>query len=64
MQRGHTRIIAMVEDAQGLACIHEIASAHPRVIGLIVGVAIEAILGNVHLTTFKPFDIVIIKIPF
>lgn len=37
MQRGHTRIIAMVEDAQGLACIHEIASAHPRVIGLIVG---------------------------
>ena len=37
MVRGHTRIIAMVEDAQGLAAMNEIAAAHPRVIGLIVG---------------------------
>ena len=37
MEKGHTRIIAMVEDAQGLASMHEIAAAHPRVIGLIVG---------------------------
>ncbi len=37
MQRGHTRIIAMVEDAQGLAAMNEIAAAHPRLIGLIVG---------------------------
>jgi citrate lyase subunit beta/citryl-CoA lyase len=37
MVRGHTRIIAMVEDAQGLAAMDEIAAAHPRVIGLIVG---------------------------
>lgn len=37
MTRGHTRIIAMVEDAQGLAAMNEIAAAHPRVIGLIVG---------------------------
>lgn len=37
MVRGHTRIIAMVEDAQGLAAMNEIAAAHRRVIGLIVG---------------------------
>jgi citrate lyase subunit beta/citryl-CoA lyase len=37
MVRGHTRIIAMVEDAQGLAAMNEIAAAHQRVIGLIVG---------------------------
>lgn len=34
---GHTRIVAMVEDAQGLSAINEIAAAHPRVVGLIVG---------------------------
>jgi len=34
---GHTRIIAMVEDAEGLANINEIAAAHPRMCGLIVG---------------------------
>ena len=37
MARGHTRIIAMVEDAQGLSAMNEIAAAHPRVVGLIVG---------------------------
>lgn len=37
MPRGHTRLIAMVEDAQGLSAMNEIAAAHPRVIGLIVG---------------------------
>lgn len=37
MMRGHTRIIAMVEDAQGLSAMNDIAAAHPRVVGLIVG---------------------------
>ncbi len=37
MAHGHTRIVAMVEDAQGLSAINEIAAAHPRVVGLIVG---------------------------
>ena len=37
MVHGHTRIVAMVEDAQGLSAINEIAAAHPRVVGLIVG---------------------------
>ncbi len=37
MPRGHTRIIAMVEDPQGLSAMNEIAAAHSRVIGLIVG---------------------------
>ena len=34
---GHTRIIAMVEDAEGLHHIDAIAAAHPRLVGLIVG---------------------------
>jgi citrate lyase subunit beta / citryl-CoA lyase len=34
---GHTRIIAMVEDAEGLHHMAAIASAHPRVYGMIVG---------------------------
>lgn len=34
---GHTRIIAMVEDAEALANINEIATAHTRVVGLIIG---------------------------
>lgn len=34
---GYTRIIAMVEDAEGLANVNEIAAAHTRVVGQIVG---------------------------
>ena len=34
---GHTRIIAMVEDAEALANVNEIAAAHTRVVGLIIG---------------------------
>lgn len=34
---GHTRLIAMVEDAEGLENINEIARAHPRVCAMIVG---------------------------
>ncbi|MBV6273660.1 CoA ester lyase [Alcaligenaceae bacterium CGII-47] len=34
---GHTRLIAMIEDAEGLANMAEIAAAHPRVCGMIVG---------------------------
>ena len=34
---GHTRIVAMVEDAEGLHNMAEIAAAHPRVHGIIVG---------------------------
>lgn len=34
---GHTRIIGMVEDAEGLSNINGIAAAHPRMVGLIVG---------------------------
>ena len=34
---GHTRIITMVEDAEGLANVNEIAAAHTRVVGQIVG---------------------------
>ena len=37
LPQGHTRIVAMVEDAQGLSAINEIAAAHPRMVGLIVG---------------------------
>jgi citrate lyase subunit beta / citryl-CoA lyase len=37
MPAGHTRIVAMVEDAEGLHNMAEIAAAHPRVHGLIVG---------------------------
>jgi citrate lyase subunit beta/citryl-CoA lyase len=37
MKNGHTRIIAMVEDPQGLSAMNEIAAAHSRVVGLIVG---------------------------
>lgn len=36
MKNGHTRIIAMVEDPQGLSAMNEIAAAHSRVVGLIV----------------------------
>ena len=35
--QGHTRIIAMVEDAEALANVNEIATAHTRMVGLIVG---------------------------
>ena len=34
---GHTRVITMVEDAEGLAHLDAIAAAHPRVVGQIVG---------------------------
>ena len=34
---GHTRIITMVEDAEGLANLNAIAAAHTRVVGQIVG---------------------------
>jgi citrate lyase subunit beta / citryl-CoA lyase len=34
---GHTRIIAMVEDAEGLHNMPAIAAAHPRLYGMIVG---------------------------
>jgi len=34
---GHTRIITMVEDAQGLAHLDDIAAAHSRVVGQIIG---------------------------
>lgn len=34
---GHTRIIAMIEDAEGLQNMAEIARAHPRVQAIIVG---------------------------
>jgi len=34
---GHTGLIAMVETAEGLTRMNEIAAAHPRVLGLIVG---------------------------
>lgn len=34
---GHTRIIAMVEDAEGLHNMADIAAAHPRLYGMIVG---------------------------
>lgn len=34
---GHTRLIAMVEDAEGLENINDIARAHPRVCAMIVG---------------------------
>ena len=34
---GHTRIIAMVEDAEGLANMNDIAASHSRVVGLIAG---------------------------
>jgi citrate lyase subunit beta / citryl-CoA lyase len=34
---GHTRIIAMVEDAEGLHNMPAIAASHPRVYGMIVG---------------------------
>ena len=37
LPQGHTRIVAMVEDAQGLSAINDIAMAHPRMVGLIVG---------------------------
>jgi citrate lyase subunit beta/citryl-CoA lyase len=34
---GHTQLIAMVEDADGLANMDDIARAHPRVYGMIIG---------------------------
>lgn len=34
---GHTRLIAMIEDADALARLDEIAQAHPRLYGMIVG---------------------------
>ena len=34
---GHTRIVTMVEDAEGLAHLDDIAAAHSRVVGQIVG---------------------------
>lgn len=37
IELGHTRIIGMVEDAEGLSNMDEIASAHSRMVGLIVG---------------------------
>ena len=37
MTIGHTRIITMVEDAEGVANMNEIAAAHTRVVGQIIG---------------------------
>lgn len=37
MPQGHTGIIAMIEDAEGLHNMAEIAASHPRVVGIIVG---------------------------
>lgn len=37
MPAGATRLIVMIEDAEGLHNMHEIAAAHPRVCGMIVG---------------------------
>ncbi|NMM05116.1 CoA ester lyase [Polaromonas sp.] len=37
MAVGHTRIIAMIEEAEGLHNMADIAAAHPRVQGIIVG---------------------------
>ncbi len=37
LPRGHTRLIAMVEDAEGLHNMDDIARAHPRVCAMIVG---------------------------
>ncbi len=37
MPVGHTQLIAMVEDADGLANMDDIARAHPRLYGMIVG---------------------------
>lgn len=34
---GHTQLIAMVEDADGLANMDDIAKSHPRVYGMIIG---------------------------
>lgn len=34
---GHTKLIAMVEDADGLANLDDIARSHPRLYGMIVG---------------------------
>jgi citrate lyase subunit beta/citryl-CoA lyase len=34
---GHTRIVAMIEGADGLGCIDEIAAADPRIVALIIG---------------------------
>jgi len=34
---GHTRIIAMIEDAEGLSQLDAIAQSHPRLYGMIVG---------------------------
>src|SRR5690606_36820789 len=34
---GHTRIVAMVEDAEGLANMDAIARAHPRVCAMTIG---------------------------
>ena len=37
LPQGHTRIIGMVEDAEGLSNMNAIASAHSRMVGLTVG---------------------------
>ena len=37
LPNGHTRLIAMIEDAGALARLDEIAQAHPRLYGMIVG---------------------------
>lgn len=37
LAQGHTRLIAMIEDPEGLHHVDAIAQSHPRMIGLIVG---------------------------
>lgn len=44
----HTRIVAMVEDAEGLHNMAEIAAAHPRIYGMIVGS--EDLSASMHMT--------------
>lgn len=45
---GHTRIVAMIEDAEGLHHMADIAAAHPRVRGIIVGA--EDLAVSLHMT--------------
>ncbi|MEO7854734.1 MAG: CoA ester lyase [Rubrivivax sp.] len=47
LPQGHTRIIGMVEDAEGLSNMNAIASAHSRMVGLIVGA--EDLAASMHM---------------
>jgi citrate lyase subunit beta/citryl-CoA lyase len=47
LPQGHTRIVAMIEDAQGLSAINDIAMAHSRMVGLIIGAEDRLYVPNV-----------------